>query len=335
MDLEADVLPRLTLGIAGRFEDYASFGSTSVGKIQARFAINDSIALRATASTGFHAPSPGQSNVETLSTTFIPGTTTQVQIGTYRVTSSVAKYYGATTLNPEKSTNLSFGIVLTPIEDLVVTLDAYSIKVDNRIGISQQFTVTQADIDNLADLSYVGLGGTVQYFTNGFDTKTEGVDLVASYPFNVGAGRLQTTLAYNYNKSSVPSFDPLVITAARIVDIEHYAPNDRLNLNLDYSVGQIRASLHGNYYGSFRNEQDYPGQLFSSNTTVDAEFSYEFANQITASIGGRNVFDVFPDILNGLNPLTGGLGDGERYPRTGGPFGYNGAFWYLRVGAKF
>ena len=73
MDLEADVLPRLTLGIAGRFEDYASFGSTSVGKIQARFEINDSIALRATASTGFHAPSPGQSNVETLSTTFTTG----------------------------------------------------------------------------------------------------------------------------------------------------------------------------------------------------------------------------------------------------------------------
>ena len=335
VDLEADVLPRLTLGIAGRFEDYASFGSTSVGKIQARFEVNDAIAFRATASTGFHAPSPGQSNVETLSTTFTPGTTTQVQIGTYRVTSAVAQYYGATTLDPEESTNLSFGIVLTPIEDLIVTLDAYSIKVDNRIGISQQFFVTQADIDALADLAYVGLGGTVQYFTNGFDTKTEGVDLVGSYLFHVGAGRLQTTLAYNYNKSTVPSFDPLVITAARIVDIEHYAPNDRVNLNLDYSLDPFRISLRGNYYGSFQNEQDYPGQVFSSKTTVDAEFSYEFANQITASIGGRNIFDVFPDVIDGVNPLTGGLGDGERYPRTGGPFGYNGAFWYARVGVKF
>lgn len=335
LDLEADVLPRLTLGVAGRFEDYASFGSTSVGKIQARFEFNDSVALRATASTGFHAPSPGQSNVETLSTTFIPGTTTQVQIGTYRVTSSVAKYYGATTLDPEESTNLSAGIVLTPIEGLLVTLDGYRIEVKNRIGISQQFTVTQADIDNLPDLAYVGVGGTVQYFTNGFDTKTEGVDLVGSYAFNVGAGSLQTTLAYNYNKSEVPSFDPLVITAARIVDIEHYAPNDRVNLNLDYSLDRIRVALRGNYYGSFRNEQDYPGQLFSANTTVDAEFSYQFANQITASIGGRNIFDVYPDVLNGVNPLTGGLGDGERYPRTGGPFGYNGAFWYARVGMKF
>jgi iron complex outermembrane receptor protein len=362
VDLEADVTPKLTLGVAGRIEDYESFGSKAVGKFQVRFEVNDSVALRATASTGFHAPSPGQSNVETLSTTFTPGTTTQVQIGTYRVTSSVAKYYGATTLDPEESTNLSAGIVLTPIEDLIVTLDAYSIEVDNRIGISQQFKVTQADIDSLADLAYVGVGGTVQYFTNGFDTKTEGVDLVGSYLFGIGAGRLQTTLAYNYNKSTVPSFNPLVITAARIVDIEHYRPNDRVNLNLDYSRDRFRVSLRGNYYGTFRNEQDYPSQLFSDNTTVDAEFSYQFANNITASIGGRNIFDVLPDVVcpfvdsNGdsvndlctiaatataarttdaINPLTGGLGDGQRYPRTGGPFGYNGAFFYARVGVKF
>ncbi len=352
LDLEADVTERLTLGVAGRFEDYESFGSKTVGKFQARFAINDAVALRATASTGFHAPSPGQSNVETLSTTFLPGTTTQVQIGTYRVTSSVAQYYGATTLDPETSTNLSAGIVLTPIEDLVITLDAYRIEVDDRIGISQQFTVTQADLDALADLSYVGLGGTVQYFTNGFDTKTEGVDLVVTYPFNVGAGRLDTLLAYSYNKSTVPDFDPLVINNARIVDIEHLPPNDRVNLNLDYSLNRFRVSLQGRYYGTFRNENDYPGQEFSDSTTVDAEFSYQVTDQITASIGGRNIFDEMPDVVcpfvddnnNNVNdlcggatidPLTGGLGDGERYPRHGGPFGYNGAFWYMRVAAKF
>jgi len=335
VDLEADVTSNITLGVAGRYEDYATFGSTTLGKIQARFKITDAVALRATASTGFHAPSPGQSNVETLSTTFIPGTTTQVQIGTYRVTSAAARYFGSTTLNPEKSTNLSAGIVLTPIEGLLVTLDGYSIEVKNRIGISQQFTVTQADINAEPALSYVGLGGTVQYFTNGFDTKTKGIDLVGSYPFHLGAGRLQTTLAYNYNKTEVPRFNPLVITPARIIDIQHYAPNDRVNLNLEYSLGSIRASLHENYYSTYRDENDYPGQLFSAKTTTDAEFTYLFPNHITASIGGRNIFNAMPDVVNGVNPLTGGLGDGERYPRTGGPFGYNGAFLYARVGATF
>src|ERR1700674_2292397 len=205
VDVEADVLKNLTLGIAGRYEDYASFGSTTLGKFQARFKAADWLSLAGTARTGFHAPTPGQSNVETLSTTFLPGSAgTQVQIGTYPVTSSVAKYYGATALRPEESTNLSAGIVLTPIQDMLVTLDGYSIKVRHRIGISQTFTVTQAFITQLPALSYVGPGGTVQYFTNGFDTKTNGADLVASYPFQLGAfGRLDTALAFNYNISHV------------------------------------------------------------------------------------------------------------------------------------
>jgi iron complex outermembrane receptor protein len=341
LDVEADVIPNLTLGVAGRFEHYASFGSTTLGKFQARFKATDWLALRGTVSTGFHAPTPGQSNVETLSTTFLPGTTTQVQIGTYQVTSPDAKYYGAKALRPEESTNLSAGIVLTPIQDMLVTLDGYSIDVRHRIGISQQFNVTEADIAKLPALAYVGPGGTVQYFTNGFDTKTKGADLVASYPFQLGdLGRLETALAFNYNISHVTKYDPKVITQARIDDIEHYAPNRRVNMNLSYVLGPIRAAVHENWYGTWRDENDYPGQLFSAKWTTDLDLSYQVFKNITAAVGGRNIFNAFPDaITNGVKPLiypqTGGESDGERYPRTGGPFGFNGAFWYVRVSAAF
>jgi iron complex outermembrane receptor protein len=340
LDLEADVLQNLTLGIAGRQEHYASFGSTTLGKFSVRWKIVDAVALRGTVSTGFHAPTPGQSNVETLSTTFIPGTATQVQIGTYPVTSSVAKYFLATPLRPEESTNLSAGIVLTPMDQLLVTVDWYSIEVRHRIGISQQFKVKRADIDNLSDLAYVGEGGTVQYFTNGFNTKTKGVDLVGTYRFNLGPGRLATTLAYNYNKTDVTKFDPTVISAARIIDVQHYAPNHRANLNLDYQFGPFAAVLHQNYYGTFRDENDYPGQLFSSKWTTDLDLAYTVWRNVTAAIGGKNIFNVYPDkIANGpkitVYPQTGGLVDGEVYPRTGGPFGFNGAFFYVRLAAKF
>src|ERR1700722_20280838 len=341
LDVEADVIPNLTLGVAGRFEHYASFGSTTLGKFQARYKATDWLALRSTVSTGFHAPTPGQSNVETLSTTFLPGTTTQVQIGTYQVTSPDAKYYGAKALRPEESTNLSAGIVLTPIQDLLVTLDGYSIEVRHRIGISQQFNVTEADIAKLPALAYVGPGGTVQYYTNAFDTKTKGADLVASYPFQLGDfGRVETALAFNYNISHVTKYDPKVILPSYIDDIEHYAPNRRLNLNLSYVLGPIRAALHENWYGTWRDENDYPGQLFSAKWTTDLDLSYEGFKNIPAAIGGRNIFNAFPDPIantakSPIYPQTGGESDGERYPRTGGPFGFNGAFWYVRVSAAF
>jgi iron complex outermembrane receptor protein len=341
LDVEADVIQNLTVGIAGRFEHYASFGNTTLGKFQVRYKATDWLALRGTVSTGFHAPTPGQSNVETLSTTFLPGTTTQVQIGTYPVTSSVAKFYGAVPLKPEESTNLAGGIVLTPIQDMLVTLDWYSIEVRHRIGISQQFNVTTADIAKLSDLAYVGAGGTVQYFTNGFNTKTKGLDLVASYPFQLGdLGRIDTALAFNYNLTHVTSFDPTVISPARIDDIAHYAPNRRVNLNLSYALGPIRATVLENYYGTYRDENDYPGQLFSAKWTTDLTLSYTFLKNFTASIGGRNIFNAFPDTIANtaktrIYPETGGESDGERYPRTGGPFGFNGAFWYVRLVANF
>jgi iron complex outermembrane receptor protein len=341
LDVEADVIPNLTLGLAGRFEHYASFGSTTLGKFQARFKATDWLALRGTVSTGFHAPTPGQSNVETLSTTFLPGTTTQVQIGTYQVGSADAKYYGAKALRPEESTNLSAGIVLTPIRDMLVTLDGYSIEVRHRIGISQQFNVTEADIAKLPALAYVGPGGTVQYYTNAFDTKTKGADLVASYPFQLGdLGRLETALAFNYNISHVTKYDPKVIIQSYIDDIEHYAPNRRVNLNLSYVLGPIRAAVHENWYGTYRDENDYPGQLFSTKWTTDLDLSYQVFKNFTAAIGGRNIFNAFPDPIantkaSPIYPQTGGESDGERYPRTGGPFGFNGAFWYVRLSATF
>jgi iron complex outermembrane recepter protein len=340
LDFEADVLKNLTLGLAGRQEHYDSFGSTTLGKFSARWKIIDALAVRGTVSTGFHAPTPGQSNVETLSTTFLPGTATQVQIGTYPVTSAAAKYYGATTLRPEESTNLSGGFVLTPIESLLVTLDWYEITVRHRIGISQQYNVSLADIANLPALQYVGPGGTVQYFTNGFDTRTKGIDFVGTYHLNLGPGRLGTTLAYNYNMTSVPSYDPKVISQARITDIKHYAPNHRANLNLDYLIGPFAAVLHENFYGTFRDENDYPGQLFGKKWTTDLDLSYNVWHNITVAVGGKNIFNAYPDRIansakNTVYPQTGGLVDGEVYPRTGGPFGFNGAFWYFRLGAKF
>jgi iron complex outermembrane recepter protein len=341
IDLEADVLKWLTLGLAGRYEDYSSSGNTTVGKFQARAKATDWLAIRATASTGFHAPTPGQSNVETVSTTFAPGSAANVQITTLPVTSAGARHFNSTTLGPEESTNLAAGFVFTLPEKTLVTVDGYSIAVRHRIGISQPFNVTAADIAAVPDLATVGVGGQVQYFGNGFDTRTKGLDVVGSRVFYLsGYGQLSAQLAYNHNITTVPSYNPGFIGKVQIVNIEHYAPNSRVNLNLDWRMGPFEALLHENYYGTFRDEFDYPGQLFSAKFTTDIDFAYQIVNNVTAGIGGRNIFNVFPDKLVSLpgNPIyasSGGELDGEVYPRTGGPFGYNGAFWYARLFVKF
>lgn len=349
--LEGDITERFSMGVAGRYEHYENFGSTTVGKVNARLELSDILAIRATAGTGFHAPSPGQNNVQVLTTTFIQGN--QVQVGTYPVTSDIAQYFGATTLGPEESTNFGAGFVLEPTSNFTVTVDAYSIKVRDRIGISQTFNVTAADIVALPSLAGVGEGGSVQYFTNGFDTRTRGVDLVATYRTGLADGDLNMTLAYNYNKSKVTDFDPGVIGPTQLIDIKYLAPNHRATFAANWSSGPWSVNLRESYYGEWRDSNDYPiregnlstgaiidGQHFGAKFITDLDVSYTFAEKYTLTLGANNLFNTYPDkiaatINNPIYDSTGSISNGSVYPRPGGPFGINGGFWYARIRVKY
>lgn len=335
---EADIVKELSAGVAVRWENYDTFGSAVVGKVNAIYHVSDMVALRATAGTGFHAPSPGQNNTQILTTNFLGGN--QVQTGTYPVTSDIAQFYGASSLKPEKSVNLGAGVVLEPMSNLTVTIDAYSIKVRDRIGISQNFSVTEADVAALPSLSSVGVGGVVNYFTNGFDTRTSGVDFVASYRTALLDSPLNVTLAYNYNKSKVTSFDPLVISEAQRFNISNLPPKHRANLAANWQVGNFTISARENFYGSWANQLEYPGQRFGSKFLTDFDVSYAFMDRFTLTVGANNVFDAYPDKIaasptNPIYALTNSLADGQIYPRSGGPFGINGGFWYGRLRVKY
>lgn len=352
LGLEGDLTENFSFGAAGRFEHYDTFGDTTVGKVNAIYHLSPEFAMRASFGTGFHAPSPGQNNVQIVTTSFIGGN--QVQTGTYPVTSAAAQYYGAKTLSPEKATNFGFGFVIEPSSKFTMTVDAYAIKVTNRIGISQSFDVTAADVIAAnGALDAVGAGGVVQYFTNGFDTKTVGVDLVASYKTYLAGGPLNFTLAYNYNKSKVTDYDPSVIGPTQLIDIQYLAPNHRANLAANWQLGNFTFNLRESYYGEWRDSNDYPirvgnasngaiidGQHFGAKFLTDIDVSYTFADHYTLTVGANNLFNTYPDkimatVNNPIYTATGSLSNGSVYPRPGGPFGINGGFWYVRLGVKY
>jgi iron complex outermembrane recepter protein len=335
---ETDLTDALSVGLAGRFEDYNTFGSTFVGKFNAMYRFSDMFSVRGTVGTGFHAPSPGQSNVEILTTNFVAGN--QVQTGTYQVDNPISVFYGSKPLTPEKSTNFGLGFVVKPVSALTLTVDGYSIKVRNRIGITRTFRVTQANIDALPALAAVGVDGDVNYFTNGFNTTTNGVDVIGSYRTDVGSGKLNMTLAYNYNKSKVTKFNPIVISDAQRADIANFAPRHRVILSAGLQVGDFSINARENYYSSWAVQADYPGQRFGAKFTSDLDVSYTFAEHITLTVGANNLFNTKPDRIaptaaNPIYALTNSTGDGQIYPRSGGPFGINGGFWYGRLKFKY
>ena len=336
--LEGDLTEALTFGLAGRWEHYDTFGDAVVGKANFIAHVNDVVAFRGTVGTGFHAPSPGQNNVSILTTNFVAGN--QVQTGTYPVTSSIAQYYGAILLKPAKATNFGLGVVITPSPAFTLAIDGYSVRVRDRIGISRNFSVTAADILALPDLNAVGVGGVVNYFTNSFNTTTDGVDVVATLKSEFLGGKANWTLAYNYNMSRVTKYDPLLIDASQIQDIRHLAPNHRLNASVNWQSGNFTVNLAERVFGSWGDENDYPGQTFKTKVTTDLDVSYTFMDHYTLTVGANNLFDVYPDKIaaspsNPIYALTESTADGQIYPRSGGPFGINGGFWYVRLKVKY
>lgn len=335
---EADITEALTMGVAGRYEDYSTFGSALVWKANALVELSSALSVRATIGTGFHAPSPGQNNTQIVTTNFRSGNA--VQTGTYPVSSTIAQFYGSESLRPERSKNYGAGFILKPFDAFTLTVDGYIIDVRNRIGISQTFTVTPADLAALPALSIVGVGGDVNYFTNGFNTSTRGVDAVASYRTSLAGGSLSATLAYAYNKSKVTDFNPSVISAAQRFNIANLPPKHRLNASSNWQLGDFQLNGRVNYYSSWANQLEYPGQRFSGKATVDLDASYTFADHFTLTVGANNLFDTYPDRIaatttNPIYALTDSLADGQFYPRSGGPFGINGGFYYVRLRVKY
>ncbi|MBU6208076.1 MAG: TonB-dependent receptor, partial [Alphaproteobacteria bacterium] len=199
-------------------------------------------------------------------------------------------------------------------------------------------------------LAAVGVGGAINFFTNGLDTLTKGVEAVASYHANLGnSGILDLTLAYTHNENSVSNAQPNVISTAQIMDVKYLAPMNRATLTAEWSHGPISINAQEHYYGSWQDAVDYPtdpagagttAQIFGAKFTTDLSASYKINKNFTFTLGGMDLFNTKPDpiaqnVNNPIFPITGGTSDGQVYPRLGGPFGFNGGFWYARVQIKY
>jgi iron complex outermembrane receptor protein len=339
LDLETDVTDALTLGAAARYEHFNTFGGTTNYKATARYALSRALALRGSVSTGFHAPSPGQTEVNNVLLSFVAGSTTPIQTGTFAVSNPAAIYFGAVPVKPEKSLNLTAGLVVTPGSGTNLTVDYYNIRIRDRLGLSQAFVVTAVDQAALAALGVSNANelNRVQYLTNAFKTRTQGVDAVLTNVLHTGsAGTFNSSLAINYNKTRVLDRDPAIVSNDRVANLEKTLPRFRVDATESWTKGRISLLGRLNYYDSFTvTSSSGVAQKFGSKFVADAEATYKLTDNLDLSAGVQNLFDTYPDKdLRSIDPNTGLPGNGNQYIDAS-PFGYNGGFWYLRANVKF
>nr|WP_241021909.1 TonB-dependent receptor [Burkholderia sp. Ac-20353] len=341
VDLATRLAPNWQVDLAGRFEHYNDVGGTTNGKISTRYDITPSIAVRGSVGTGFRAPSLAQQYFTNLNISPFSA------YGQLAPNSPAARNLGATPLKPEKSTNFNIGLVLNPLPNLNVTIDAYQINVRDRIVQGGTYSgqpaidaLTQAGITLPAGLSSV----TANYFTNGVDTRTRGLDIVATYRSNFAKwGTVDWDLGINFNTTSVTSVGRdtngnTLLNAQQVGYITSSTPKNKIIIGGTWRLDKWAFSLHETRYGTTSGEESYWSGPNAFSTTrfahftnaaryvTDVELRYAVTRKFELAVGANNLFNVYPSKLPAENQFLG-----TQYDIVSSPIGINGGFYYLRA----
>jgi len=356
LDLEADVTDQLTLQGAVRYEDFSDFGNTLDYKVAALYKLTDNVSLRGTVSTGFHAPTAGQANITNVTTQNVNGVL--VDQGTLPLNTAagqlaadfIASENGGNrpALGTEEAFNLSAGVAFD-VQGVSVTIDAFQIDVDDRIALGENVDFLEAlqfagaTADNVSDaLTQLDANGTInrsefagldqlsqfRFFTNSFDTRSRGVDVVARYPFSLAGGNSAIAVAANYTDTEVTDRGDInPISDGRVRALEDLLPNIKGNATFTHSQGIFRGLLRANYFGGWDDTGNGVDGI-SPEILIDAEVAAEVREGIEIAVGANNLFDNYPD----ENPFAGSLG--QLYPESA-PTGFNGGQYYAKVRVNF
>jgi iron complex outermembrane receptor protein len=350
-DAESQLADKVLADVAARYEDYSDFGSRVSGKVSVRVQPSRRLTLRGAASTGFRAPGLSQVAFSKVVTNVIAGQF--IDIGIFPVDNPASVALGAKPLQEETSFNLSAGFVVTPTDNFTLTADYFRIKISNQILLGATFD-DSVTVDLLTNAGFGNIGG-VQYFTNGLDTRTQGIDITANYKLPAGTnGTLDLTAGVNYTRNKITHVDPLpqvlvdagstepgLLDSVTAIGIQDERPDWRGTLQANYSLGRFSSLGRLSYYGGFSSAQpgfcDLCREDYGGKGLVDAEVGYRF-NLIKLSVGVRNLFDTYPDQPSS-NRDTGLGGTSKEFNDNFGtfpwaaasPFGYNGRFMYART----
>jgi iron complex outermembrane recepter protein len=369
VELDTDLSDAFNVQVAGRYEHFSDFGSTINGKAAARFEPIEGLALRGSVSTGFRAPGMAQQFFSTTSTNNVGGQL--IEIGTFPVSSPIAVALGSQPLDAETSLNLSGGVVFNMVRGLSLTVDYYNIAINDRITLTEN--LQGADV--VAILQAAGVVGTsARFFINGIDTRTQGVDVVASYRVpDFGAGKLTLTAGFNISDNKITDRRTFsAFTAQRLfarqesLRLTDGQPSDKINLGLTWDIGKFGLSVNANRFGevllpdgvtavaanglpvtatnpAIRDDirvaaGTAPGDItLAPKWVVDMEVRFNPIESVQLAVGANNILDEYPDRLpfGQVGAVNFGVNNSFLPYSSQSPFGFSGRFVYGRVSVEF
>lgn len=346
LDLGFDLTDRWFLDVAGRVEHYDDDSGNTFGlKVNSRYELTDTVAVRGTVGTGFRAPSLTQIGYTVADNRVNTDANGNVVPAVTRLTpsgSDLAKALGGDDLKPEKSRNLGLGLTWQPAPRTSITADAYLIDIDDRITLTSNiYDRGNGVITDILQSQGVASGTWVNYYTNAFDTRTRGLDVVADHttPFD-SYGDIRWSLAFNWNKTTVEGVRDTPSSLAgsgidlvgrdREGDLTEASPKTKWILGANWKVDDLAVNLQTTRYGAVKTLAVNPtgDRSFGAKWITDLDIAYTFFDQLTVSVGGTNIFDKRPD----KNAVYSNLGLAA-YGNP--PFYPGGGYWYSKIAYDF
>lgn len=337
-DSEFNFTKQLLVGAAVRFENYSDFGSTFNFKLASRYKVNDNLSFRGSISSGFRAPSLAQLYYNLKFTNIVNGASVPSLLSANN--STVTKAFGISQLKEETAFNTSLGFTYK-VGGFTATIDAYSITVDDRIILTDNF-----------DASGLNLGvDAAQFFANGVDTKNQGVDIVLTYKKSFGDHKITAGLTGNFNELEIKKINNGNLNRYTFFSpfseayLKAAAPDHKFGLNLGYNYKKFGVNLSLTRFSEvilqdFQWVDSPPTNaaeaeaLFATATdvyegaiTADLSFSYNFTDKLTFTMGGNNIFNRYPTPQFDGWTDQGGLADSVQ-------MGSDGAYFFARLGFK-
>jgi iron complex outermembrane receptor protein len=320
VDTEMDFTDKILLAAAARFEDFSDFGSTFNGKLAARYKATDNVNIRGSVSTGFRAPSLAQIYYNLRFTNFVGGEALDTQLSPNN--SPVTASFGIGALKEETALNGSLGFTST-FGELTATVDGYYIKVKDRIVLTGIFDAPQ--IPNVA---------AAQFFANGADTETVGLDIVISHKTAIGGGSLSSSFIGNINNMTISDVKNGNLNRETFFGVRDQgfllasAPDSKLTLNLKYDINWFDVSLGLTRFSEVELvDYNESTDTYSSKFVTDLNLGFKLSDNIKLNVGGNNLLNVYPDQQDDWSE-GGGYWDSVQ-------MGISGAYYYAKVNLNF
>ncbi len=339
IDSDFNLSEDFMVGLAVRYENYSDFGNTFNYKIASRYKAGKDLTFRGSVSTGFRAPSLAQIYYNLIFTNIVNGRSVPSLLSANN--STVTKAFGIEPLKEEEAFNASIGFTYK-IGSFTATVDAYSISVDNRIVLTDNF-----------DASHLGLGvDAAQFFANGADTRTRGLDFVFTYNTEIGKSSsiniglignfndLKIDAIHNGNLNEFTFFSPFSRAYLKAA-----APDYKIGLNLGYKTDKFSVNAILTQFSQVELQDfqwvDTPAttqseadalyaiatDIYEAKMVMDINLSYKLSNAITLTLGGNNIFNTYATPQFDGWTDQGGFSDSVQ-------MGSDGAYFFGRIGFK-